>query len=493
MLAIELAGGRLLTPLFGQSLELWSILITVTLGGLALGYGAGSRLARQPTTRHLAILFAIAAAACFLIALWGARLLGPLSREPGTARLFLAAGLAVFPSMIALGAVGPVLVSIVGNGTAAGVSAGRVFAVSTVGSLLAGPTTGLLLLPTHGVRAVFMLTGGVLLLVSLALLPSRLRRVSLLLYLALLLLTTSSHVSGTSTHYAHTVPGVGFHARYRSPHGQVLVLETVGLAGAGRPRRRVLLVDGHIQNAIDAQTGEGPPNSYQQAVAALVPLQPGDRAVVLGLGAGLLPMHWARQGVQVIAAEPNPAVTEAAHAYFGLRRHLLDVRGVDGRRVVRALPAPADVVVVDAFVGATVPGHLLTREAMREAVAALTPDGVWVAWVLDFPGVERGAVWPRVARTARAVFADVRVYRHASDGPLGGYFIVGRGTGGRTLGDAPGFQLVEREVVDRRTAAVPVQTDDRWDLDRFGGRLNALAHAEVRAHLTPDLHRWLID
>jgi spermidine synthase len=64
--------------------------------------------------------------------------------------------------------------------------------------------------------------------------------------------------------------------------------------------------------------------------------------------------------------ELDPAVVELARAYLGLRRAPgLRVRVGDGRAVLaRRADGSADAVLIDAFVGARVPRHLVTAEAL---------------------------------------------------------------------------------------------------------------------------------
>ena len=50
VLALEILGTRLIGPVFGVSLYLWSALIGVTLAALSVGYALGGRLAdKNPT------------------------------------------------------------------------------------------------------------------------------------------------------------------------------------------------------------------------------------------------------------------------------------------------------------------------------------------------------------------------------------------------------------------------------------------------------------
>jgi hypothetical protein len=95
------------------------------------------------------------------------------------------------------------------------------------------------------------------------------------------------------------------------------------------------------------------------------------RVVHVGGGACALARALAAQdpdGRQEVC-EVNSEVLELARSHMGLRRRPgLRVRQRDGREfVTEQTPRSWDAVVVDAFVGATVPPRLITAEAMSEA------------------------------------------------------------------------------------------------------------------------------
>ncbi|GAA2069441.1 hypothetical protein GCM10009821_02370 [Aeromicrobium halocynthiae] len=83
--------------------------------------------------------------------------------------------------------------------------------------------------------------------------------------------------------------------------------------------------------------------------------------------------------------EPDEDLTALVRAELPLpRRSGIKVRPVDGRRGVAAMPDDhADVVVVDAFVGARVPGDLVTTSFLAELQRVMRPTGVLVMNVAD--------------------------------------------------------------------------------------------------------------
>src|ERR1041385_3859724 len=68
VMAAELLGAKMLAPYFGSSLYVWSSVLGITLGGLALGYFAGGILSQKKNAER--DLYAVLlASAIFLIAM----------------------------------------------------------------------------------------------------------------------------------------------------------------------------------------------------------------------------------------------------------------------------------------------------------------------------------------------------------------------------------------------------------------------------------------
>jgi hypothetical protein len=92
-----------------------------------------------------------------------------------------------------------------------------------------------------------------------------------------------------------------------------------------------------------------------------------------------------RPGSKQTVFEVDAALATLARQAFGLRAvRGLSIKSRDGRHGLSSLPpASADVVIRDAFAGASVPEHLTTAEFHREAARVLRPTGVYVANVAD--------------------------------------------------------------------------------------------------------------
>src|SRR5918992_2727774 len=164
-LGAEIAAVRLLAPYFGASTVVWANTIGVVLVALSVGYWLGGRWAdRNPTMRGLCLV-ALAAAALLAVVPFAA---DPLLDLAVDALDEISAG-AFFGSLIAvlvlvaipvllLGAVTPWALRLaVERVDHAGQVAGRLYALSTAGSLFGTLISALLLIPLVGTRRTFLL------------------------------------------------------------------------------------------------------------------------------------------------------------------------------------------------------------------------------------------------------------------------------------------------------------------------------------------------
>ncbi len=135
------------------------------------------------------------------------------------------------------------------------------------------------------------------------------------------------------------------------------------------------------------------------------------RVAVVGLGAGTIAV-WGKPGDTMRFYEINPQVVDLAYEYFTFLKDSpakVDVVTGDGRLALEREVAdaatfrPYDVIVVDAFSGASIPVHLLTRECFDLYRRALAPDGIIALHVsnthLDLRPVIRGLAGESHLRT----------------------------------------------------------------------------------------------
>jgi hypothetical protein len=174
----------------------------------------------------------------------------------------------------------------------------------------------------------------------------------------------------------------------------------------------VLTVEGVLQSYVDLDDPTYLDFEYMQWLGDVIDClaEPGQALdmVHVGGGACTLPRYVAatRPGSRQLVIEPDAALVEFVREQLELRSvPRLRVRVTDGRSGIAALRGEyTDVIVVDAFDGATVPAELTTEEYERDVARALRPGGTLLLNIADGPGLRFAR---RMVATMRAVFPDV--------------------------------------------------------------------------------------
>jgi predicted membrane-bound spermidine synthase len=176
----EITGSRVLAPFIGTSTYIWTSLIGVILGALSLGYWLGGRLAdRVPKKGVLASAIIAASALIGLTILIKDLFLIAIASFPlGLELKAVAAALVLFaPASIALGFVTPYAVKLRMDSLGeAGRTIGRLYALSTVGSIVGTFAAGFFLLPYLGTNRSLYLITAALFLTAFILIPFRVNR-----------------------------------------------------------------------------------------------------------------------------------------------------------------------------------------------------------------------------------------------------------------------------------------------------------------------------
>jgi MFS family permease len=139
LLGVEIAASRVVAPYFGNSLYVWGALIGVVLTGLSIGYWVGGALGdRYPAPQLLLGVIGLGAVFVLAIPIVDERVLEwILDWNPGPRLNPLIASIVLFgPMSVTLAAVSPIAVRLLARSVeGVGRTAGRLFAISTAGSI----------------------------------------------------------------------------------------------------------------------------------------------------------------------------------------------------------------------------------------------------------------------------------------------------------------------------------------------------------------------
>ncbi|HEY1063701.1 MAG TPA: fused MFS/spermidine synthase, partial [Candidatus Saccharimonadales bacterium] len=192
VMTLEIVGARLIAPFFGTSIYVWTAMIGVILGSLAVGYWAGGLLAdrRNPQTTLVYLLIG-ASVLVATIGLIQSSVLSAIADLQFDLRLstFLAACLLFAPASLLIGTVSPHLAKIrIESLETSGRSVGRLEAAGALGSIAGTFLCGYFLLGFVGSRRLVIGVAVLLLLTSLFAYGRGLRRERLGILTALIMI-----------------------------------------------------------------------------------------------------------------------------------------------------------------------------------------------------------------------------------------------------------------------------------------------------------------
>ena len=407
IMIVEILGAKMLSPYVGTSHFVWTAQIAVTMVALACGYYAGGRLVDR-SSRLGRLYWAILIAAFYLaltVALreWVVYRFLALPLAVGS---LLSSAFLFFVPLSLLAMTGPFLVRVVtGSLSDIGSNVGRLTAISTLGSFLGTVAIGYVLIPLlpnsitmYGTAALLMIVAG-----SYFLAWGR-KAAALAVMTAIIAAGLAVGYGGLRTENLRIASQEELF-RGNSNFGLLQVLQS------RRTSDRYYLNDYLVQNTYDVQLKKSTTMfTYMLQGLARAYTPQLHEVLCIGMGVGIVPRELARQGVAVDVVEINPAVVPLAERFFDLDTKAFDLFIGDGRYFVNRSHRKYDAVILDAFLGDSIPSHLMSREAFLGIKGVLKPEGVLVInTFVDF-GSTKDFLGASLYKTLASVFPGVRVH-----------------------------------------------------------------------------------
>lgn len=378
VMTYEIVGSRILAPYVGTSTYTWTSLIGVVLGALSLGYWIAGRMAdRDPSPRILAgALFGAGIFVTFTVI--GEDAVLPLITSgsfPLELKTVLAALLMFAPAAALMGFVVPYAVKLRTRSLdETGATVGRLYALSTVGSIIGTFAAGFFLIPFVGSTRTLYAVAAVLFGLAALLAPfSSSKQKSL----AITLLVCAVGVNEGGNLLMSSA--FNFHEEDTS-YSRVRIFDTVKKQN-GR-KIRAMAIDPYIYQSsmyLDDGTPASSYHRYYHLIRWYVPNF--DKVLMIG-GAGYsFPKQFLRTypNKQIDVVEIDPGMTALARKYFRLKDSPeLKIFHEDGRVYLdEGVPGTYDAVLMDAFSTLfSIPYQLTTVESARAVKRILSEKGV---------------------------------------------------------------------------------------------------------------------
>jgi spermidine synthase len=442
LLSVELAASRVLAPYFGNSLFVWGALIGVVLAGLAVGYWLGGTLAdRMPAPWLLAAVIALGAGSILAIPFLDGHVLeAVVSWDPGPRADPVIASILLFglPSILLAG-VTPIAVRLrTRQLDSVGRTAGGLFSVSTVGSIVGTFVTAFWLIPELGTDQLLGVVAAGLFATSAALAIFQRRPIAFLAaggacagaVVAALALAPSTGGTLSEAQARNWSPVYRLRTEpskldYDYSGAKVLFRKDTRyhrLAVVESGTTRVLRFGSSYQSAVDIAHPFRAEYLYTDFFSLAMAYRSQAKSMLfLGLGGGSAPKRLWRdfRSLAIQVVELDPVVVDVAHRFFAVPDDpRLAIKVEDGRRFLAKTDRRWDAIAIDVFYEDGIPFHMATLEFLELVRSRLTPGGVVLMNVIGELEGEGSKLFRAMYRTYRAVFPTVLV--HPTSGPGAG-------------------------------------------------------------------------
>ena len=411
-LAAELAASRLIGNVFGTSNLVWASIIGLILIYLTAGYFLGGNWAdKNPTP-----------AAMYRVLAWGAFTLGlvpyiagPVLRSAATAfeglQIAILAGsfvavLILFSVPVTLlGTISPFAIRLSMDDTkTAGVTSGRIYAISTLGSFIGTFLPTLVTIPAIGTRNTFLVFSLFLLFVALAGLGKYASPRVMLLHFwmpvvrAIVAALFASQAIKSNIGQVYETESAYNYIQVQQINGYTLLRLNEGQGIHSMYRPDTLEYGGPWEQFL-----VGPFFNKGERVSDV------KRMAIIGLAAGTA----ARQatavfhGIPIDGYELDPKIVDVGRKYFDMNMPNLNVHIGDGRLNLEQSQYKYDIIAVDAYRPPYIPPHMTTQEFFQICASHLTDNGVLTLNAASVPGDRR--LINGLATTMAKVFPSIHI------------------------------------------------------------------------------------
>ncbi len=381
-MAAELLGAKMMAPFYGSSLYVWSAVMAITLGGLASGYFLGGIIAERKNNENnlykILIIASVFTAVMPLTAQLAFLIFGKL---PLLISVCISTLMLLFPPVFLMGMVSPLITSLLSNYiNNSGRAAGTVYAVSTLGGIVATFLYGFYIIPEFGLKNPALVCGLILSVIPLVMLIKQ--RNFLPVFIPVLFIWQYQH--NKLTIHPHNPVKLLYHSE--GLLGQIVVFDMpadIYLADNTRKNdyTRWMYVNRISQTMYDANADTSKNQekyfTYVHKISNyLEPLKnQGKKVLLLGLGGGVVANHLYEEGFEVDACELDYRIYQVACKYFNLNSNIR-VFIDDARHFINTCSKKYDVIIFDTFKGEEAPSHLITLESLSKVKNILNDHGI---------------------------------------------------------------------------------------------------------------------
>ena len=474
LMILELVGSRVLAPYVGSSTIVWTSLIGIILAFLSLGYFWGGKIAdKEATYTKLALIIFLSAFFVFLITIINRPILSFVRFNINN--VYVGAIIATvilfsIPSFL-LGVVSPYAITLkLEDLNRVGRTAGNLYALSTIGSIIGTFSAGFWLIPFFGTIKVLFFVSAVLILAAILAFSKELNKKEVLgLILIIVLITPFFYVSSLREVDSRIVD---IDTEYNRIH-----VFKARLANNPRPALILTTDPFSIQSGMYLDKDDELLFEYLKYYKLSDYFVPNLKSVLLlGGAAYAYPKDFLKnhENATIDVVEIDRGMTDIARKYFNLEdNQRLNIYHQDGRVFLNNNQKKYDVILLDAFTSRlSVPYQLTTIETARKVHENLNNDGVVIFNIVSSFIGEKSKFLQAEYITYKEIFPQVYLFKIDNTDPeeIQNVILIAFKTD-----KIPVFESEDDEIdkrlkkiwKDEIKAEVPILTDDHAPVDYY--------------------------
>lgn len=360
VMAVELCGAKLLSPLYGGSLFVWASILATTLSALAFGYYFGGVLSgKEKVNNKLFQVIMLASITIALMPFVSTYLLPYISYLHFKLAVILSAGILIFIPIALLGCTTPLLIRLnTVSAETSGLVSGKIYALSTVGGIVSTLLCGFFLIPQLGLKFTLLLFA-VLLFLACILVLKIFRMNTTLVFIVELIF--SMKVYSNSNHALYSRNGI---------MGEIEVIDLMKPSG----KVRQLLINQIVQTEMNLSTKNSSLDYIKMIDTTVAAQTQTKNALILGMGGGMVANLIERKNYKVDAVEFDYRIIEAAKEYFFLSK-TINCFDEDARAYINSCKKSYDLIIMDVFKAEEQPVHIITLESFNKVRELLSDSG----------------------------------------------------------------------------------------------------------------------
>lgn len=379
IMGMEISASRLLAPYFGTSLFVWTNIIGIVLIALSFGYYFGGKLADRIPQLNILLRLILVAGILFLIIPWIIKPLtsfvdiSTLTQQPASVAIFISSlivtAICFSLPLLLLGMVSPFIIKLYSASQEShiGELAGRVFAISTIGSILGTFLPTLYFIPVLGTRATINIFAIILILLGLFSFKNNKSRLVALILLPLVIVSfNKTTIKDSSDLILEDESAYQYISVTQDQEGIKYLLFNEGGGVQSIYNSNRILTDGYYD--------------YFNILPYLIDSNKTKRVLIIGLAGGTIAnqLHYFfGEDIEIEGVEIDKKVIDIAQKHFNLDESVVKIYNQDGRMFLRNTSKEYDIIIVDAYQNELyIPWTLTTQEFWGLINDKLTEEGI---------------------------------------------------------------------------------------------------------------------